>query len=70
MKYPPAIYNTENRENVTVIMRNRMMDVGSVYNNKDFSFDQIHKKMYFTKCSARMYFLQRADRLSDWQPFL
>ncbi len=51
-------------------MRNRMMDVGIVYNNKDFSFDQIHKKIYFTKCSARMYFLQRADRLSDWQPFL
>lgn len=44
-----------------------MMDVGSVYNNKDFSFDQIRKKMYSTKCSAQMYFFYNGhkDYLTD-----
>lgn len=43
-----------------------MVDVGSVYNNKDFSFDQIRKKMYSTKCSAQMYFNNgHTDYLTD-----
>lgn len=40
-----------------------MMDVGSVYNNKDFYFDQIHKKMYSTKCSARIYFFTTGTQI-------